>query len=253
MQRRGGRGEDRRRGVADRRRRPPTGGPRHRAARAAAPACCRSTGRGWRCATSSAAGTARWSAPAGTGAPPPTWTGRSWSTRSSSSGCTAPPPRCASRTSPLRRASCGPGRSASRPRASGRAWARACSPPDGRHVGFLGLFTESPIRPVRRRPRPACRPRAGAGPGGRPAAVRHRGGSDGALRDRRGLLTRSAASRPLPGLPGHAALRPGSPVLAAARARLDGPQTSFLLPAPASPAATCASPVWTCPRTPRTT
>lgn len=34
------------------------------------------------------------------------------------------------------------------------------------------------------------------------------------------------------GLPDHAAIRPSPPVLAAAREVLDGPQTSFLLPAP---------------------
>ncbi|QCY44655.1 hypothetical protein [Micrococcus luteus] len=33
----------------------------------------------------------------------------------------------------------------------------------------------------------------------------------------------------LPGLPGHPALRPRSPVLAAVREMLGGPQTSFLL------------------------
>lgn len=39
----------------------------------------------------------------------------------------------------------------------------------------------------------------------------------------------------LPGLPDHPALRPRSPVLAAARETLGGPQTSFLLPAPTEP------------------
>ena len=39
----------------------------------------------------------------------------------------------------------------------------------------------------------------------------------------------------LPGLPDHPALRSRSPVLAAAREMLGGPQTSFLLPAPTEP------------------
>jgi len=47
------------------------------------------------------------------------------------------------------------------------------------------------------------------------------------------IITRSQAVLALPGLPDHAALRAGSPVEAAAREMLDGPQTSFLLPAPA--------------------
>ena len=49
------------------------------------------------------------------------------------------------------------------------------------------------------------------------------------------ILTRSHTVLALPGLPDHAALLPGSPVLDAARDMLDGPQTSFLLPAPAEP------------------
>ncbi|WP_240615746.1 helix-turn-helix transcriptional regulator [Nakamurella deserti] len=49
------------------------------------------------------------------------------------------------------------------------------------------------------------------------------------------ILTRSRDVLAVPGLPDHPALRPGSPVLAAAHKMLDGPQTSFLLPAPTEP------------------
>ncbi len=49
------------------------------------------------------------------------------------------------------------------------------------------------------------------------------------------MLDRTGGVQALPGLPSHEALRPGSPVLTAARALLDGPQTSFLLPAPTEP------------------
>ena len=50
------------------------------------------------------------------------------------------------------------------------------------------------------------------------------------------ILTRTGDLQALPGLPDHAALRPGSPVLTAASKLLDGPQISFLLRAPTEPA-----------------
>jgi DNA-binding CsgD family transcriptional regulator len=106
---------------------------------------------------------------------------------------------------------------------------------DGRHLGFLGLFTGSPTIPSR-----AARDQLAAlGPAlGRAidplqsaaaaAQVVH-GATAGVI------LTRSREVQALPGLPDHAALRHGSPVLATAREVLDSPQTSFLLPAPVEP------------------
>lgn len=106
---------------------------------------------------------------------------------------------------------------------------------DGRQVGFLGLFTESPSAPSD----DARDLLAALGPAlahavdplrSATAAARAVHGATAAV-----LVTRASGVTPLPGLPGHAALQPDSPALAAARTQLDGPQTSFLLPAAAEP------------------
>jgi DNA-binding CsgD family transcriptional regulator len=104
---------------------------------------------------------------------------------------------------------------------------------DGRHLGFLGLFTSSPSVPS-----DAARDLLAAlGPALAHAIDPLRSAAVAAQMVHAAtaavILTRSEAVLALPGLPDHAALRPGSPVLAAARGMLDGPQTSFLLPAPA--------------------
>ena len=106
---------------------------------------------------------------------------------------------------------------------------------DGRHVGFLGLFTVSAevpsddardlleaLGPIVAQ---AVDPLTSAA-----AAARTVHAATAAA-----LLTRSGGVEVLPGLPGHAALRLGSPLPAAALELLDGPQASFLLPAPAEP------------------
>ncbi|WP_231930218.1 LuxR C-terminal-related transcriptional regulator [Friedmanniella luteola] len=106
---------------------------------------------------------------------------------------------------------------------------------DGRHLGLLGLFTGTPTAPS-----DAARDLLAAlGPTlaraidplrSAAAAVQLVHGATAAV-----ILTRTGGVQALPGLPDHAALRPGSPVLAAAHEMLDGPQTSFLHPAPAEP------------------
>jgi DNA-binding CsgD family transcriptional regulator len=103
----------------------------------------------------------------------------------------------------------------------------------GRHLGCLGLFTESAAVPS-----DAARDLLAAlGPmlaqaidplRSAAAAARTVQSATAAV-----ILTRTGGVQPLPGLPDHPALRRGSPVLATARELLDGPQTSFLLPAPA--------------------
>jgi DNA-binding CsgD family transcriptional regulator len=107
--------------------------------------------------------------------------------------------------------------------------------PDGRHLGLLGLFTASPTVPS-----DATRDLLAAlGPTlaqaidplrSAAAAARTVHSATAAV-----ILTRTGGVQPLPGLPDNPALRPGSPVLAIAGELLDGPQTSFLLPAPAEP------------------
>jgi DNA-binding CsgD family transcriptional regulator len=106
---------------------------------------------------------------------------------------------------------------------------------DGRHLGFLGLFTGRPTVPS-----DAARDLLAAlGPALAQAIDPLRSAAVAAQMVHSAtagaILTRSGGVLALPGLPGHAALRPSSPVLAAAREMLDGPQTSFLLPAPAEP------------------
>jgi DNA-binding CsgD family transcriptional regulator len=106
---------------------------------------------------------------------------------------------------------------------------------DGRHLGFLGLFTGSHTVPS-----DAARDLLAAlGPALAQAIDPLRSAAAAAHMVHSAtagvILTRSRGVLALPGLPGHAALSPGSPVLAAAREMLDGPQTSFLLPAPAEP------------------
>ncbi|HET7490116.1 MAG TPA: helix-turn-helix transcriptional regulator [Acidimicrobiales bacterium] len=106
---------------------------------------------------------------------------------------------------------------------------------DGRHLGFLGLFTTSSAVPS-----DAARDLLAAlGPalaqaidplGSAAAAARTVHGATAAV-----LLTGTGGVEEVPGLPGHAALDSGSPVLEAARSLLDGPQTSFLVPAPDEP------------------
>lgn len=106
---------------------------------------------------------------------------------------------------------------------------------DGRHLGFLGLFTASPtvpsdgardllaaLGPALARAIDPLRSVAAA------AQLVH--AATAAV-----ILTRRGDVQAVPGLPDHSALRLGSPVLAAAREMLDGPQTSFLLPASAEP------------------
>ena len=106
---------------------------------------------------------------------------------------------------------------------------------DGRHLGFLGLFTGSPTVPSE----VAVNLLTALGPAlahaidplhSTATAAQLVHSAAAAV-----LLTRTEGVLALPGLPDHAALRPGSPVLAAAREMIDGPQTSFLLPAPAEP------------------
>jgi DNA-binding CsgD family transcriptional regulator len=106
---------------------------------------------------------------------------------------------------------------------------------DGRHLGFVGLFTKSTAVPS-----DAARDLLAAlGPTLAQAVDPLRPAAAAAQLVRSAtaavILTRTGHVRALPGLPDHAALRPGSPVLDAARALLDGPQTSFLFPAPAEP------------------
>lgn len=106
---------------------------------------------------------------------------------------------------------------------------------DGRHLGFLGLFTGSPAVPSN-----AARDLLAAlGPAlaraidplrSTAAVAQLVHAATAAV-----ILTRTGHVQAVPGLPDHTALHPGSPVLAAAREILDGPQTSFLLPAPAEP------------------
>lgn len=106
---------------------------------------------------------------------------------------------------------------------------------DGRLLGFLGLFTGSAsvpsdtardllaaLGPALARAIDPLRSTAAA------AQLVH--SATAAV-----ILTRSRKVLALPGLPDHAALRPGSPVLSAAHGMLDGPQTSFLLPALTEP------------------
>lgn len=106
---------------------------------------------------------------------------------------------------------------------------------DGRHLGFLGLFTASPAVPS-----DAARDLLAAlGPAlaqsfdplrsvAMAARVVH--SAVAAV-----ILTRSRGVEPLPGLPGHAVLSLGAPVLDVACELLDGPQISFLAPLPEEP------------------
>jgi len=107
--------------------------------------------------------------------------------------------------------------------------------PDGRHLGFLGLYTGSSTVPsdTARDLLAALGPTLAQAidPLRSAAAAAHVvHGATAAV-----ILTRSREVLALPGLPGHAALRAGSPVLTAAHEILDGPQSSFLLPAAAEP------------------
>ncbi len=107
--------------------------------------------------------------------------------------------------------------------------------PDGRHVGFLGLFTGSPTVPS-----DAARDLLAAlGPTLGQAVDPMRSATAAAQLVHSAaaavVLSRNGAPQLLPGLPDHPALRPGSPALTAARELLDGPQTSFLVPAAAEP------------------
>jgi DNA-binding CsgD family transcriptional regulator len=106
---------------------------------------------------------------------------------------------------------------------------------DGRLVGFLGLYTGSSAAPSS-----AARDLlAGLGPTLAQALDPYRSSAAAAQTVHSAtagvILSRSRGVVALPGLPGHDALRPGAPALADARRLLDGPQTSFLLPAPAEP------------------
>lgn len=106
----------------------------------------------------------------------------------------------------------------------------------GRHVGFVGLFTASADVPSA-----AARDLLAAlGPALAEAvdplrtvvaAARSVQSATAGV-----ILDRSGDVEAVPGLPGHEVLHAGSSVLAAVGALLDGPQVSFLLPAPAEPA-----------------
>lgn len=105
--------------------------------------------------------------------------------------------------------------------------------PDGRHLGFLGLFTSGSTVPsdAARDLLAALGPTlAQAIDPLRSAAVAAQLVHSAAAAV---ILTRSGDVLAMPGLADHPALRPGSPVLAAACELLDGPQISFLLPASA--------------------
>ncbi|SER06593.1 helix-turn-helix transcriptional regulator [Microlunatus flavus] len=107
--------------------------------------------------------------------------------------------------------------------------------PDGRHLGFLGLFTASPAVPS-----DAARDLLAAlGPtlGHAFDPLRSAVAAAWLVRSATAAVALTRAGRVLavPGLDDHPALREGSPVLAVARALLEGPQTSFLLPAPLEP------------------
>lgn len=105
--------------------------------------------------------------------------------------------------------------------------------PDGRHLGFLGLFTGSADVPseadrdllavLAPTLAQAVDPLRSAA-----AAARTVHSATSAV-----IVTRAGEVRTLPGLPGHDALYEGSAVIGAACGVLDGPQTSFLLPASA--------------------
>jgi DNA-binding CsgD family transcriptional regulator len=108
---------------------------------------------------------------------------------------------------------------------------------DGRHLGFLGLFTESAespsdeardllatLGPVLALALDPARDLA--------AAVKAVRGATHAV-----LLLQDGRTERLPGLPDHEALRPGSPAVLAASALQDGPLTCFLLPLPGDPGA----------------
>ena len=134
------------------------------------------------------------------------------------------------------------------PAAEMRSWAECLLPagireglgmclfaPGGRHVGFLGLFTRSPDIPS-----DAARDLLAAlGPVVSQAVDPLRSVAAVACTVRSAtngvILTRTGAVTALPGLLGHADLKAGSPVLEAADALLEGPQTSFLTPAPSEP------------------
>jgi DNA-binding CsgD family transcriptional regulator len=106
---------------------------------------------------------------------------------------------------------------------------------DGRHLGFLGLFTHS-----RTVPSSAARELLAAlGPALAQAVDPLRSVAAAAQLMQSAtaavMLTRSQDVLPCPGLPDHAELQRGSPVITAASASLDGPQTTFLLAAPTEP------------------
>ncbi len=106
---------------------------------------------------------------------------------------------------------------------------------DGRPLGFLGLYTGSSTVPSDE----ARDLLAALGPTLAQAIDPLRTTAAAALLVHAAtaavILTRSQRVLAVPGLPDHAALRSGSPLLIAARALLDSPQSSFLLPAPAEP------------------
>lgn len=107
--------------------------------------------------------------------------------------------------------------------------------PDGRHLGFLGLFTASPAVPsdAARDLLAALGPALGQAVDSlrsAAAAARLVQSATAAV-----ALTRAGRVLAVPGLDDHPALRQGSPVLTVAAALLEGPQTSFLLPAPDEP------------------
>jgi DNA-binding CsgD family transcriptional regulator len=108
--------------------------------------------------------------------------------------------------------------------------------PEGRLLGFLGLFTGSSAVPSH-----AARDLLAAlGPVLAQAVDPLRSAAAAARTVHSAIaaviVTRTGDLQALPGLPDHAALRPGSPVLTAASKLLDGRQISFLFHVPTEPA-----------------
>ena len=114
-----------------------------------------------------------------------------------------------------------------------------------RAPGVPGPVHRRPHGPVGRRPGPARRPRAGAGPGRRPTALGRSGSSDGARRDHSRdphPITRRFGPAGCPTTPRYAPAHGYWPLPARCST---GRRPRSCFPAP-NPAATWVSPVWTC-------
>ncbi|WP_083298071.1 helix-turn-helix transcriptional regulator [Mycolicibacterium grossiae] len=103
---------------------------------------------------------------------------------------------------------------------------------DGRHLGFLALFTSSATVPSET----ARDLLAALAPTLAHAVDPQRSATAAAQLIHSAtagvILTQSRDVLPVPGLPDHPALRPGSPALIAVSTMLDGPRACFLFPAP---------------------